>query len=177
MKYVKFIILFSILALLFISACKSQSNSSDLGKKLAVFENTAPVESIEVHKDLLLTPYSGKILAGSSSPYIEFNKADYDKAASENKIIVLNFYADWCPTCRSEQPHVFAAFNSLNDENIVGFQVNYKDKYTDKDEKEMAKEFGITYQHTKVIIKNSKVAVRSLEAWEKDKYLSELNNI
>src|SRR3989344_8295342 len=45
------------------------------------------------------TGYQGELLAGSSSPYLAFTKGDYEKARGENKIIFLDFYADWCPIC------------------------------------------------------------------------------
>src|SRR5688572_4803410 len=40
--------------------------------------------------------YKGKLLAGNStSPFLEFTKTDYETALSENKIILLDFYANW----------------------------------------------------------------------------------
>ena len=121
--------------------------------------------------------YSGNVLAGKTSPYLEFNKADYDKAISENKIILLYFYANWCPICRLEQPETFAAFNELNSTNIIGFRVNYKDSETDNDEVALAKEFGVSYQHTKVIIKDGIKTLKAPDSWDKERYLEELNKV
>src|SRR3989338_5944197 len=53
-------------------------------------------------------PFAGKVLAGSTTAYLDFNKADYDQALKGGKIILLNFYATWCPLCQSEQKEVFA---------------------------------------------------------------------
>lgn len=119
--------------------------------------------------------YSGKVLAGTTSQYLEFKQSDYEKALSENKIILLYFYANWCPTCRAEQPETLAAFNELQNPEVIGFRVNYKDPFTDADETALAKEFGIPYQHTKVIIKNGGQSLKSLETWDKEKYLEELS--
>ncbi len=119
--------------------------------------------------------YTGKILAGTeSSKYIEFNKADYGKALRQNKKILLYFYADWCPTCRAEQPNTFAAFNEVNDPSLIGFRVNFRDSDTDADEEALAKEFGVSYQHTKVILRDGQRAGKWPDSWDKQRYLDEL---
>src|SRR3989344_2316474 len=97
--------------------------------------------------------YQGNLLAGDVSPFLEFNKADYEKAKQENKIILLDFYVNWCPICRAEEPAVYVGFGELNDPNVVGFRVNFNDSDTDSDEKALASEFNIPYQHTKVVLK------------------------
>ncbi len=119
--------------------------------------------------------YSGKVLAGTKSKYIEFNKADYDKALSENKKILLYFYASWCPICKKEQPETLAAFNELNDPDLIGFRVNYKDGDDDADEKALAQKFGVAYQHTKVILKEGKQVAKYPDSWIKQRYLDELS--
>src|SRR3989344_1269364 len=111
--------------------------------------------------------YQGKVIAGKSAPFLEFNKADYDKALAEGKIIVLDFYANWCPICRAEAPAINEGFNSLTSDKIIGFRVNFKDSDTDKNEEQLAKELKIPYQHTKVILKNGKEFSRSLDSWDR----------
>ena len=117
----------------------------------------------------------GILLAGKKTPFIEFNKADYDQAILENRTILLYFYANWCPICRFEEPAAKKAFDELNNPNVVGFRVNYRDSDTDKDEENLAKEFGITYQHTKVIIKNNQKILKNGESWDKQRYIDEVN--
>lgn len=111
--------------------------------------------------------YQGKVLAGKSAPFLEFNKADYDKALAEDKTILLDFYANWCPICRAEAPAIHEGFNSLTSDKVIGFRVNYKDSDTDKDEEALAKDFKVPYQHTKVILKEGKEMSRSLDSWDK----------
>lgn len=120
---------------------------------------------------------NGDVLAGSSSPYVTFNKTDYDKTLAEGKIIFLGFYANWCPICREEAPNLKAGFDALQTDKVVGFRVNYNDTQTDEDEKKLAKEFGITYQHTKVILKNGKEISKSLESWDRETFLKEINSV
>lgn len=122
------------------------------------------------------TGYSGKLLAGNSSPFLEYNRADYEKALKEGKTILLDFYANWCPICRGEEPNLFSGFNSLTEENVIGFRVNYKDSETDQDEKTLADQLKVTYQHTKIILKGGKEFSRSLDSWNQQKFDSEIKS-
>jgi len=135
----------------------------------------------ETSQQLVETPesklegYSGSLLAGvNSAKYLDFNKQDYEKALKENKKVLLYFYANWCRICKAEQQHTIAAFNQLNDPNLVGFRVNYKDSDTDADEEELAKQFGIPYQHTKVLLVDGKQVLKAPDSWNKERYLKEL---
>lgn len=121
--------------------------------------------------------YQGQVLAGSSSPYLDFNKSDYEKALASGKIVLLNFYANWCPICQAEQPEIFGAFNSLDHDKVIGFRVNYKDNNTDSFETGLAREFGVAYQHTKVILKDGVRIGKYPDSWTKDRYLSEISKL
>lgn len=119
-----------------------------------------------------------KLLAGSISPYYEFNKELYDKAFAENKVIVLYFYADWCPICAKEQRDAtLPAFNEIEKDNLIGFRVHYNDGKVTEFEEALAKQFGITYQHTKIIIKDNQQVLKDLNSWDKYKYIAELSNL
>ncbi len=138
---------------------------------------TPTVQTQNAQEGKMVAGYSGKVLAGSASPYIVFNKIDYEKALAENKIVFLDFFANWCPICREEAPNLKAGFDALQTDKVVGFRVNYNDTETDADEKKLASEFSIPYQHTKVILKNGKEVTRSLESWDKEKFLKEINSV
>lgn len=116
----------------------------------------------------------GNLISGSVSPLIDFNQADYDRAVADGRVVLLYFYANWCPICRDEVPRLYDAFKDLTNPRIVGFRVNYNDNETDDDEKELARKYGIAYQHTKVIIKGGVQVLKNGEAWSKDRYLAEL---
>src|SRR3989338_9324013 len=64
-------------------------------------------EKMMKNESMMESLYKGKVLAGTASPYLEFNKEDYDNALKEKKVILLYFYAGWCPVCKKEQPEVF----------------------------------------------------------------------
>lgn len=102
------------------------------------------------------TSYTGRVIAGKSSKLLRYNKADYDKAKSAGKIIFLNFYANWCPVCRAEAPEFNAGFDSLQTDKVIGFRVNWNDSETTDEDKQLARDFGITHQNTKIILKDGK---------------------
>ena len=84
-----------------------------------------------------------------SSRYVEYSKAAYDAAADKRR--VLYFYATWCPSCKVANEDFTANPNKIP-EDVVVIRTNYNDPNTDQEEKDLAKKYGITYQHTFVQI-------------------------
>lgn len=125
-------------------------------------------------KSEMTVTFSGVVLAGNVAPLLDFNKADYDTALASDKLVALYFYANWCPICRAEFPKMQNAFDQLQDDNVVGFRVSYNDNETDDSEKDLAREFGVSYQHTKVFLKNGERVLKSPETWEENRYLNEI---
>ena len=121
--------------------------------------------------------YTGKVLAGTVSKYIEFSQTDYQKALTEGKIILLYFYANWCPVCKAEEKVTLRVFDALDDPRVVGFRVNYKDADTDDGEVALAQEFGITYQHSRVILREGEVVLKALDSWDAERYRAEFAKV
>ena len=122
--------------------------------------------------------YSGAVLAGTLAPVLDFNKTDYDAAIASDKLVVLYFYANWCPICKEETKNsLYPAFSELTTDRVVGIRVNYKDSDTDKDEEALARQYGIAYQHTKVFVKNGKQVLKAPDSWDKARYLTEINKV
>lgn len=155
-----------------------KESDSDESMMKGTAMDTKMTEAIESDDEgkMMKSPYKGAILAGSASPLIDFNKADYDKAIASGVPVFLYFYANWCPTCKAEQPVLMGAFNALSQEGVVGFRVNYKDNQTDKDEEALARQYGVAYQHTKVVIVGGDaIALKSPESWDANRYARELS--
>ena len=150
--------------IIFFSNQKSQSRKAN--NPQAQTENTS--------EGKMVSGYTGKVLAGSASSYLDFKKVDYDKALSSGKVIFLDFYANWCPICREEAPALKEGFDSLTTDKAIGFRVNYNDTDTDDDEKTLARQYSISSQHTKVILKDGKEVVRSLESWDKNEFINQI---
>jgi thiol-disulfide isomerase/thioredoxin len=159
--------LFLMIGVLFIYGCSS-------GTDVQVELEKTNFDTGEVQK----TTQTVEQLVDSKSPYLRFNKAHYEQSLQNGKVVFLDFHADWCPICLREGPEIKAAFNELNNEDVVGYQVHYNDGRTTDDDRDMAKKYGITLQHTKVIIdKNGEVALKSLESFSKERTLNEINKV
>lgn len=90
--------------------------------------------------------------------YVTYSSNILTNLPHERKI--LFFYANWCPTCRPADKE-FVSGNAQIPNNVVVVRVNYNDPETDSEEKELAKTYEITYQHTFVEIdKDGKVIQR-----------------
>lgn len=88
------------------------------------------------------------------SSYEPFTKEKFEAAKASGKKIFLNFYADWCPICGQQEPIVVQSFESeqVNNAELIGFRVNYRDNQTDSDEEALASQYGISYQHSHVLL-------------------------
>ena len=85
----------------------------------------------------------------ANSRYLVYSKDVYDAASDKRR--VLYFYATWCPSCKQANEDFTANPNKIP-EDVVVIRTNYNDPDTDQEEKDLAKKYGITYQHTFVQI-------------------------
>lgn len=116
--------------------------------------------------------FVGDVISGEKTQFIDFNTEDFEKAVAAEKLVVLYFYANWCPICRAEVLVLADAFEEINSEKVVGFRVNFEDDATDDSEKELAKKHSVVNQHTKVIIKPSGASRVEGAPWpEKEDYI------
>lgn len=141
---------------------------------MMVSDGATPDDAMMQDGDSMEQRYMGAVLAGTSAPLLDFNKADYDAAVRSGKLVVLYFYANWCPICKVEFPKAQAAFNALDTDQVIGFRVNYKDNETDKDEEALARQFGVPYQHTKVFLKDGKQVLKAPDQWDAARYTAEI---
>ena len=148
----KLLIILAISSLLLIFGCTSNQISNQ-----KTSASTQP--SIETTQKTADPP------AITKEKYIRYTKSAYDKSVEEGKVVLLDFYANWCPICRSENPKILSALDEINNPNVIAYQVHFNDDETNQEDKEITKQFGITYQHTKVIIKDGKQISKSLEVW------------
>lgn len=82
------------------------------------------------------------------SRYIEYSKASFDQAGTRR---VLFFYANWCSTCRPTDANLKENTGKIPEDATV-IRVNYNDTETNQEEKDLAKKYAVTYQHTFVQI-------------------------
>jgi thiol-disulfide isomerase/thioredoxin len=117
------------------------------------------------------------LIGGGASRYYNWDRAKFDQAVADGKTVYLEFSANWCGTCKAQEPHLIAGFAELNDPNVVGFKIPYKDSDTTAEHTELAKQYGIAYQHTKVVLKDGKQVLKSPEAWDNVRFLAEMRKL
>ena len=88
-----------------------------------------------------------------------FNKALFDKAQSEGKIVVVSSWTKYCSSCASQMKVLDKAKNDFD--NIEYFKFDVKNK-------EIAKLFNVQYQTTLLIFKNNDEIYRSIGETSKD---------
>ncbi len=99
--------------------------------------------------EALLANEGNKAIKSNSPRYVEYSKAALDESSDKRR--VLYFYATWCPTCKVANED-FTKNPGKIPEDVVVIRTNYNDPNTDQEEKDLAKKYGITYQHTFVQI-------------------------
>ncbi len=144
----------------------------EMKKKEKMMEGEwTPEQMAEMEKEGMM---EGESMMASASTYMDWDKDAFDQAVKEGKIVLIDFAADWCGICKKEHPQLMAGFEHLNDPRFVGFRVHYKDALTTPEHDALAQQYQIPYQHTKVVIKDGKVVLKSPEAWTADRVVSEL---
>ncbi|MEX2012302.1 MAG: thioredoxin family protein [Patescibacteria group bacterium] len=101
---------------------------------------------------------SGAVIPGTKiiGNYYQYSDSGYTAAKAAHRPIFLYFYANWCPTCAQQEPVVQELMGEISDakklDDLVAFRVNFNDSDTDNAEEALAREFGVTYQHTMFVL-------------------------
>lgn len=148
-----------------------EKNETVMMEKESVEKSSMMDDSME---DKMMEP---ELLGGSVSKYYQWDKAMFDQSVAEGKTVFLEFYASWCPVCQQQHPELVAGFNELNDANVVGFRIPYKDDMTTDEHTALAKQYGIAYQHTHVVVKDGKIVLKNPKQWSKDDFLTEMRKL
>ena len=84
-----------------------------------------------------------------------YDKTAFDKALAEGRPVIVDFFADWCPTCKAQKPHVQSLLGEARMKEVTLFIADY-----DK-EKDLKQALRVTQQATFVVFKGGKEVARS----------------
>jgi len=143
-------------SLILIFGCTQTQNSNTGGTSSLNQDLQPPV--VETQTDIIQSSGTEELPDEEveKSFYKAFNKAEFEEAKAKGKIIFLEFHANWCPVCRVQEIDLEKAFsNPALPDGIAGFRVNYRDDETNFEDEELAREFGISYQYSKIILSPS----------------------
>jgi len=90
-----------------------------------------------------------------------FDKAKFDAALAQGKPVIVDFAADWCPTCKEQKPIVEALMQEARRKDIALFVADF-DKET-----ALKKRLKVTMQSTFIVLKGGKEIARSTGQTEK----------
>lgn len=179
-----FVILLVIVALVFVGVKLNNTTTSYTNGRTEEAKNlnTKLVDEKEVTQPIQNNQQTNTnlvVLNSTPSTYTEFSEEAFKNALNDGKIVYLEFYANWCPTCIAQEPGLIEGLQTLGNDNLVAFRVNYKDDDTSGYEEALAKKYSVSYQHTKVVIKDNEdtVLLNEQGVWNSDTLVSKLTNL
>lgn len=98
----------------------------------------------------------GWLLVGSAAAAeVPFNQAQYAQALADGKPVVVYLHADWCPTCRAQQPIVDRLSKETSLKDVTIFVADF-DRET-----ALEKSLKVSQQSTFVVFKQGREVTRS----------------
>ena len=84
-----------------------------------------------------------------------YDKAKFDAVMAQGKPVIVDFVADWCPTCKEQKPLVDALMSEPQRQGVAFFVADF-----DK-EAALKKRLKVTMQSTFIVLKGGKEVARS----------------
>lgn len=167
----KGIFVIGLMALLLLVGCVNSTSNSSISESTDTMDdhmddmNDDYMTDDSMHDDNMMMDDHGEMMEGNVE-YVPFTQSAYDAAKNENKVIFLEFYANWCPICKEQAPSLTEGLESIHSDKLVAFRVNYNDSETDASEIALAQQLNVTYQHTHILLgSDGKELLRSNEQW------------
>ena len=85
-----------------------------------------------------------------------FSDAAFKSAATSGQPVLVEFHADWCPTCRAQEKVVNALVGQADYSNVLVLRVLFDT------EKDLLKRFGVRQQSTLIMFKDGQEVGRTV---------------
>ena len=92
----------------------------------------------------------------STAGWKSYDEAEFMMAQGKGKTIVVDVYADWCPTCRAQAPILEQLRKEKQSNSVLFVKVNFDD------EKAFLREHRIPRQSTVLVFKGKTEVARSV---------------
>jgi len=93
---------------------------------------------------------------------VPYTQAAFDKLQHEGKPIRVHVHADWCPTCRAQDPIIESLLKQKDFQGVASLRVDF-----DK-QKDIVRAFRVSKQSTLIVFKGGKEVGRSLGDTSRD---------
>ena len=101
-----------------------------------------------------------------------------EKAAKENKVIMIDFYTDWCTICKIMETNVYLDKNVASNINYNSVPLKINAEYNDKYTKLLTNQYNISAFPTTVFINTNGFIIKKILGYiETNDLLEEIKNI
>jgi thioredoxin 1 len=110
---------------------------------------------------LLILPFlaAGASLAADRA----FDQATFDVLQQQGKPTLVMIHADWCPTCKAQEPILGELLKTPELQSITALRVDFDEQKT------VVRAFKVQYQSTLIVFKGGKEVGRSTGDTKKDR--------
>jgi thioredoxin 1 len=98
-----------------------------------------------------------------------FTDAEFRAAATSGVPVLIEFHADWCPTCRAQEKVVDALMGQSAYKNVLVLRFLYETQ------KDLLKRFGVRRQSTLIVYRNGEEVTRAVGVTSSDDIANLLN--
>lgn len=98
----------------------------------------------------------GQVAQAETPGWVQYTPAKFEAATGSGKIVLIDVHADWCPTCKAQQPIFEELRRDDRLEGVVFMKVNFDD------DKAFLRAHRIPRQSTLLMFNGKKETARSI---------------